>query len=270
MQAEVVARAQETPDMFTLRLRLTDHGERGAFDFEPGQFNMVHLPGVGAVPLSIASDPARSETLDHTIRAVGRITRALSQLTPGDRVGLRGPFGRGWPMRQAEGGDLVVLTGGLGCAPVVAAISYAVERRHRFRRLVILQGVKHSADMIWRERYRDWARLPNTQVRLAADAATKGWMGHVGLVTDLLEEVSFDPEQAVAMVCGPQPMMLAGSDRLVQMGVAAERIWLSLERSFSCGGGYCGHCQIGPYFVCRDGPVFPYAQIGWLLGTKGF
>jgi sulfhydrogenase subunit gamma (sulfur reductase) len=222
------------------------------------------------VPISIASDPAQSETLDHTIRAVGRVTRVLEQLERGDRLGLRGPFGQGWPMREAEGRDLVFVTGGLGCAPVVAAISYALARRDRYRRIVILQGVKHAADMIWRERYDAWARLPDTQVRLAADEPTKGWTGHVGLVTELLDQVQLDPELALAMVCGPEPMMLASARRLVELGVAPARIRLSLERDFQCGVGHCGHCQMGPYFVCRDGPVFSYDRIGWLLGAHGF
>lgn len=269
-EAEVVGRSQETRDLFTLRLRLTNRGERERYAFAPGQFNMLHLPGVGGVPISIASDPAQSEILDHTIRAVGRVTRVLAELAPGDRLGLRGPYGRGWPLREAQGRDLVVITGGLGCAPVVAAIAYAVQRRDRFRRLVILQGVKHSADMIWRSRYDAWARLPDTEVRLAADEPAKGWTGHRGLVTELLDQVRFDPGQATALVCGPEPMMVASARRLTELGVAGDQIWLSLERAFQCGVGHCGHCQLGPYFVCRDGPVFPYVEIGWLLGAKGF
>lgn len=269
-EAEVLERTAETPDLFTLRLRLVAAAARTAYRFTPGQFNMLQLPGIGGVPISIASDPARPETLDHTIRAVGRVTWVLEQLEPGDRLGLRGPFGHGWPMHDAEGRDLVVVTGGLGCAPVVAAISYAVARRDRFRRLVILQGVKHAADMIWRERYDAWARLPDTQVRLAADEPTKAWTGHVGLVTDLLDQVRFDADQALAMICGPEPMMLASARRLVELGVPPTRIWLSLERHFQCGVGHCGHCQLGPNFVCRDGPVFSYERIGWLLGTPGF
>ena len=270
MEAEVVGRTAQTRDLFTLRLRLADPGERERYAFEPGQFNMLHLHGVGGVPISIASDPEQRETLDHTIRDVGRVTHVLAGLVPGDRLGLRGPYGHGWRMREAEGQDLLVVTGGLGCAPVVAAIGYAVQRRDRFRRLIILQGVKHAADMIWRERYDAWARLPDTQVRLAADEPAKGWTGHTGLVTELLDQVQFDPEQASAMLCGPEPMMLAGARRLRDRGVPDGRIWLSLERAFQCGVGHCGHCQIGPYFVCRDGPVFSFAEIGWLLGTKGF
>jgi NAD(P)H-flavin reductase len=270
MPAEVVERRDEAPGMFTLRLRLTDPGARARYRFAPGQFNMLHLPGVGAVPISIASDPLESDALDHTIRAVGRVTRALAALRPGDPLGLRGPYGTGWPLQEAEGNDLLVITGGLGCAPVVAAIGYAVRRRERFRRLVILQGVKHAVDLIWRERYAAWARVPDTQVLLAADHPTEGWTGHVGLVTELLDRARFDPEQSVALLCGPEPMMAAGAKRLLELGLRDARIWLSLERNFQCGVGHCGHCQLGPYFVCRDGPVFRYADIRWLWGTRGY
>lgn len=273
-EAEVVSRDDEARGMCTLHLRLTDPAARAAFRFEPGQFNMLYLPAVGGVPISIASDPAEPEHLAHTIRAVGRVTRVLATLEAGERVGLRGPYGRGWPLQAAEGQaerrDLIVLTGGLGCAPVVAAIGYATARRERFGRLVILQGVKHAADLIWRERYDAWAELPDTEVRLAADEPDRHWQDHVGLVTDLLEQVRFRPAASVALVCGPEPMMLAGAERLVALGVPAEHIWLSLERGFQCGVGHCGHCQLGPWLVCRDGPVFRWSEIGWLLGTKGF
>jgi NAD(P)H-flavin reductase len=269
-EAEVLSRSDETRDMISLGLRLTDPVARGRYRFTPGQFNMLYLPGIGGVPISIASDPDRPETLDHSIRAVGRVTGALAGLHPGDRLGLRGPYGRGWPLEAAEGHELVVVTGGLGCAPVVAAIAYVLARRARFGRLVILQGVKHAADLIWRERYEAWAALPDTEVRLAADEPGQHWTGHIGLVTDLLDEVRFDPARSLALLCGPEPMMLAAARRLAAVGVADTRIWLSLERGFQCGVGHCGHCQLGPWFVCRDGPVFRWSEIGWLLGTKGF
>jgi sulfhydrogenase subunit gamma (sulfur reductase) len=268
--AEVTDRIEETPIMFTLRLRLCDPSQRAAYSFEPGQFNMLYVYGVGEVPISISSDPAQTSSLDHTVRAVGRVTRVLTRLEPGDRLGIRGPFGRAWPMREAQGRDLVILTGGLGCAPLVAAIGYATRRRNRFRRLVIMQGVKHAADMIWRERYEDWARLPDTQVLLAADQAGEGWRGHVGFVTEVIDQARFDPHQCTVLVCGPEPMMLAGTRRLLEQGVPDGDIWLSLERNMHCGIGHCGHCQIGPRFVCQDGPVFRYRDVRWLLGTKGF
>jgi sulfhydrogenase subunit gamma (sulfur reductase) len=268
--AEVLERVHETRDLFTLRLRLTDPIDRAAYRFTPGQFNMLYLPGIGGVPISIASDPDDPGTLDHSIRAVGRVTRVLATLGRGDRLGLRGPCGRGWPLAEAEGHDVVILTGGLGCAPVVAAIDYAAARRERFGRLAILQGVKHAADLLWRPRYAAWAALPDTEVRLAADEPDRHWRDHVGLVTDLLGEVTFDPADTHALLCGPEPMMLAGARRLIALGVADTHIWLSLERGFQCGVGHCGHCQFGPWFVCRDGPVFRFADIRWLLGTPGF
>lgn len=269
-EAEIVARDQEARDLFTLHLRLAEPQARAAYQFVPGQFNMLYVPAAGEVPISIASDPDQPQLLAHTIRAVGRVTRRLATLAPGDRLGLRGPYGQGWRLQEAEGQDLIVLTGGLGCAPVVAAIGYVIAHRERYGQLAILQGVKHAADLIWRARYDAWGQLPETEVRLAADQPDHHWTDHVGLVTDLLDQVHLQPQRCVALVCGPEPMMLAGAKRLVQLGVAAERIWLSLERDFQCGIGHCGHCQLGPWFVCRDGPVFRWSDIGWLLGTRGF
>lgn len=269
-EAEVLSRDDETRSLCTLHLRLTDADARAAYRFLPGQFNMLYVPAVGGVPISIASDPEQPQRLAHTISAVGRVTRVLARLSTGDRIGLRGPYGRGWPLDQAEGQDLVVVTGGLGCAPVVAAIDYALARRADFGQLVILQGVKHAADMFWRARYDAWAELPNTVVRLAADQPDHHWQDHVGLVTDLLDEIPLRPDASIALICGPEPMMLAAAKRLVALGISDDRIWLSLERGFQCGVGHCGHCQLGPYFVCRDGPVFPWSEISWLLGQKGF
>lgn len=269
-EAEIRARDREAGDLFTLHLRLTDPSERRAYRFAPGQFNMLYVPGIGGVPISIASDPDRPEQLAHTIRPIGRVTDVLAKLAVGARIGLRGPFGRGWPLQAAASQDLVIVTGGLGCAPVVAAIDYVAARRARFGRLAILQGVKHAADMIWRERYDAWASLPQTEVRLAADAPDRHWRDHVGLVTDLLGQVPLRPGCSFALICGPEPMMIASAKRLTQLGIAAERIWLSLERNVQCGSGHCGHCQLGPWFVCRDGPVFRWTDIAGLLGTKGF
>ncbi|HEY0633979.1 MAG TPA: FAD-binding oxidoreductase, partial [Gammaproteobacteria bacterium] len=159
MQAEIVTHIQETPSIFTLRLRFIDPAVQESYRFTPGQFNMLYLYGVGEIPISIVSDPQDAQTLDHTIRSVGRVTAGLAQLKPGERIGVRGPFGRGWPLAEAEGKDVVVITGGLGCAPVVSVIHYVLRRRERFGRLTIMQGVKHAEELIWREQYEAWARL---------------------------------------------------------------------------------------------------------------
>lgn len=268
--AVVVDRTQESPDIFTLRLAHADIAAGGAFRFAPGQFNMLYLFGVGEVPISIVSDPEDLPLLGHTIRAVGRVTRGLAGLETGQRLGLRGPYGRGWPLDAARGRDLVIVTGGLGCAPVVAVIDYVLKRRAEFGRLTIIQGVKHSADLLWRHRYAEWSAHPDTEVLLAADVGGPQWPWHVGRVTDLIDGADLRPEAAMAFLCGPEPMMGAAVDRLLARGLAADRLYLSLERNMQCALGQCGHCQYGPRFVCRDGPVFAYPDIRELFGVKGF
>ncbi|MGA8032645.1 MAG: FAD/NAD(P)-binding protein [Casimicrobiaceae bacterium] len=267
-EVEVVERVQESPSIFTLRLRLTDPALRSAFRFAPGQFNMVYLYGVGEVPISIVSDPHGPDLLDHTIRALGRVTNGLAKLHAGDRLGLRGPFGRGWPLERAAGRDVLVVTGGLGCAPVVAVINYILLRRQSFGKLAIVQGVKHAEDLIWRERYAYWRGLPGVQVLIAADEGGPLWPYHLGQVTEVFDRVELAPGTAV-MLCGPEPMMVAAARLLVARGVKEEDIWLSMERNMQCAVGHCGHCQFGPEFVCRDGPVFSYARVKPLLGRRG-
>lgn len=269
-EAEVVERIQESRTIFTLRLRLTDELARRTYHFAPGQFNMLYLHGAGEVPISIVSDPQDEGVLGHTIREVGRVTRGLARLQPGDRVGLRGPYGRGWPIHAAQGHDVLVVTGGLGCAPVVAVINYAIMRRTLFGKLTIIQGVKHAEDLIWRERYDYWRTLPNTQVLLAADHGGALWPYHVGLVTEVFDDAGIDPARTVVMMCGPEGMMRAGVRNLVGRGVAEERIHVSMERNMQCALGHCGHCQYGPDFVCRQGPVFAYPEVKRLFGVKGF
>lgn len=269
-EAEIVSRVEEAPGVFTLRLRLSDSARRAGYDFQPGQFNMLGLHGLGEVPISIVSDPESPELIDHTVREVGRVTRAMGALGLGARIGLRGPYGRGWPLALARGRDVVLITGGLGCAPVVSVIHYVLRRRQDYGRLIILQGVKHGADLIWRERYDEWAALPDTQVLLAADVAGEDWPWEVGLVTTLLDQAKFDHSDATVMMCGPEVMMRASAKILLEQGVSTERLWLSMERNMQCALGHCGHCQLGAPFVCREGPVFTYGEIHPYLECRGF
>lgn len=266
-EARIVARTEESPNTFSLYLVLTD-GE--PYAFEPGQFNMLYLYGVGEVPISIVGEDRDSGVLTHTIRTLGRVTQGLAQLNVGDCIGLRGPYGRGWPMREAEGRNIIVVTGGLGCAPSVSIIHHILEHRERYGHLSILQGVKHTDDLIWRSQYDAWAAIPDVQVMLAADVAEPGWHGHVGLVTALFEQLHIDAERTTAMLCGPEMMMNAAASGLHQRGIAAGQIHLSMERNMQCAVGHCGHCQFGGRFVCRDGPVFPWPEVRPLLGTRGF
>jgi sulfhydrogenase subunit gamma (sulfur reductase) len=269
MVAEVVERIEESPTIFTLRLRLRDEALRQAYSFQPGQFNMLYLYGVGEVAISIVSDPRDETMLDHTIRRVGRVTGGLSQLGIGDEIGLRGPFGRGWPMHEAEGQDVVIVTGGLGCAPVVSVINYILRRRERFGRLTIMQGVKHGDDLIWCEQYARWNTQPDTQVLLAAGQGSACWPYHIGQVPVLFEHAELNPGNSTVMMCGPEGMMGAVCKELLGRGFAGETLWLSMERNMHCGRGKCGHCQLGGKFVCKDGPVFNYPEIKSLLGIKG-
>lgn len=269
-EAEVVERIEETPSIFTLRLRFTDPEVHRSYSFAPGQFNMLYLHGVGEVPISIVSDPGDEHMYDHTIRRVGRVTEGLARLRAGDRLGVRGPYGRGWPLAEAQDKDVVVVTGGLGCAPVMSVINYVMHRREQYRRLIIMQGVKHADDLIWREQYEAWAKLPDTQVLLAASQGGPLWPWHVGHVPVLFDKANLDPANSTVMMCGPEGMMIAVVDELSRRGFAGEQLYLSMERNMQCGMGLCGHCQLGGKFVCKDGPVFSYPEISHLLGIKGF
>lgn len=268
--AEIIGRVQQSDSVFTLHLRFTDAARQRDYRFAPGQFNMVYLFGAGEVPISISSDPDERDTLAHTIRAVGRVTHGLARLKTGDTVGLRGPYGRGWPLEQAQGRDVVLVSGGLGCAPTVSMIDYVSRRRERFGRLLIIQGVKQSCDLIYRDRYAAWAQWPDTQVLIAASRGDAMWPWHVGPVTDLLGQAQFDPANTIAMMCGPEGMMIAAARLLAARGVDEAAIHLSMERNMQCAVGLCGHCQFGGHFVCRDGPVFAYAEVKDLLGVPGF
>ncbi len=270
MAAEIVERLQESEDTFTLRLRLVDPEQRAGYRFAPGQFNMVYLHGVGEVAISIVSDLEDEQLLNHTIRAVGRTTRGLQQLKAGQQVGLRGPYGQGWPMEQALGRDLVIVTGGLGCAPVVAAIAAVERQRERYGQLAILEGVRHHQDLIYPDRFDHWQQMERTEVVLCCSHQQAApWPWHTDRVTAHLDELAVDLPQAVAMLCGPEGMMVAAAEALIEKGMAPTSIWLSLERNMQCGDGLCGHCQLGPLFVCKDGPVFRWDRIEGLLRVKG-
>ena len=269
-EAIILERIQEAPNLFTLRLKFTEATIQESYTFEPGQFNMLYLYGVGEIAISIVSDPKDSHIIDHTIRVVGRVTKGMTNLKKGDRIGLRGPYGRGWPMLESKHKDIVIVTGGLGCAPVVSVINYVEQRREEFGRLNIVQGVKHSADFIWKDRYDKWRELPGTNVLLATDVGEALWPWHVGPVTALFDQLEFDADNVAVMMCGPQGMMQVVCDHMLDNSVPSSQLFLSMERNMQCAVGHCGHCQYGDKFICKDGPVFSYDKIHDLLETKGF
>lgn len=269
-EAIIVERIQETEDMFTLRLKLSDAQRQQEYTFLPGQFNMLYLYGIGEIPISIVSDPENKSMIEHTIRMVGRVSDALSKLQVGERIGLRGPFGRGWPVEQCKHQDIVIITGGLGCAPVVSMINYIEQRRPDYARLNIVQGVKHCCDLLWNERYEKWREMPDTRVLLCADNGKAIWPWHIGPVTDVFDQLEFDAANVSVMMCGPEGMMRICCEQMLKKSVDASQLFLSMERNMQCAVGHCGHCQFGNEFICKDGPVFSYDRIQALFSKTGF
>jgi NAD(P)H-flavin reductase len=249
---------KETADTFTFDLAPVD----GAIpSFIPGQFNMLYLFGVGEVPISISGSSTQPTALVHTIRAVGVATRAMRQLRRGDVIGLRGPFGSAWPVEEARGNDLVLVAGGIGLAPLRPALYHVLMNRKQYGRVLLLYGARTPDDLLYSRELEQWRGRFDLDVQVTVDSATHSWYGHVGVVTRLIARATFDPENTVAMMCGPEVMMRFSVAELQRRGVTAEHIFVSAERNMQCAIGFCGHCQFGPTFVCKDGPVFRYDRL---------
>jgi len=266
--ARITARRTETAGIYTFTMRFVDNNVRRAYSFKAGQFNMLYAFGVGEVPISIVSDPADLESLEHTIRIAGRVTGVMAGWKVGDVVGVRGPYGNGWPVDEARGRDVVIITGGLGCAPVVGFINYIFRRRDQYGELHILHGVKTPNDLLYRERFDEWRRAPRTKVYLTTDQPDKSWHYKIGVVTELFDELTVPPS-SIVMMCGPEVMMRFAAHALRYKGIADEAIYLSMERRMECAVGLCGHCQYREHFVCKDGPVFSYRTVRELFGISG-
>lgn len=255
----------ETYDTFTLEL---EPGDGAPPAFAPGQFNMLYLFGVGEVAISISGDSSVPSPLTHTLRAVGAVTRGLCGLKPGDAVGVRGPFGNSWPMAEAEGHDVVLVAGGIGLAPLRPAVYHLLEHRGRYGRVVLLCGARSPKDLLFRRELERWRGRFDLEVTPTVDYAAGDWNGQVGVVTTLIARAGFDPSQTVAMTCGPEVMMRFTARELVRRGVDPANIHLSLERNMKCAVGFCGHCQYGSRFICKDGPVFRYGDVASLLEVR--
>jgi NAD(P)H-flavin reductase len=254
----VIRSQRETRDVVTLELEPPDGS---SFTFGPGQFNMLYAFGIGEVPISISGDPTASGPLVHTIRDVGSVTNALCALRPGDQVGLRGPYGRQWPVEEAEGRDVVIVAGGIGLAPLRPALYQALANRDRYGRIVLLYGARTPDDLLFTGELAAWRSRFDLEVEVTVDAAVGGWKGNVGVVPDLIPRVQFDPAAAVAFVVGPEIMMRFAVHGLLAAGLSDDRVFLSMERNMKCAVAMCGHCQLGPFFICREGAVFPYRTI---------
>jgi len=263
--ARVLRRAREVKDVWTFTLEMDDGGR---LDFAPGQFNSLTVFGVGEVPISISGDPAKEGGLVHTVRDVGVVSKALVQLGVGEPVGVRGPFGIGWPLDQAKGHDLVIISGGLGLVPLRPAIYHLLANRRHYGKIVLLYGARSPDEIIYRQELEEWRRRLDIEIQVTVDHAAADWYGSVGVVPMLVPRATFDPRHTTALVCGPEIMMRYAALALRDAGVDDKSIYLSMERNMKCGIGLCGHCQLGTVFVCRDGPVFRYDQLSALLGIR--
>ncbi|HET7027538.1 MAG TPA: 4Fe-4S dicluster domain-containing protein [Candidatus Limnocylindrales bacterium] len=256
-------RRVETADVATLVL---DDLDAPLLATRPGQFVMLELPAFPPLPISVSRIGA--DAIELTIRAAGPATAAIVGLAPGAELGLRGPLGRAWPLERAIGRDVVVVTGGIGLAPLRPLIESLARDRERFRALRIYDGARTPDDLLYRDELRAWAAA-GFDVRLTVDRAGPGWSGPVGIVTRQLERETWDGAETIAFVCGPERMIHATADVLSARGVSRDRIWVTLERHMECGVGLCGHCQLGRWFVCRDGPIFSLAELGDSFGREG-
>ena len=258
----VAAQHADNDDTFTLTLRPPDG--HAAEPFRPGQFNMLYVFGVGEVPISISGDPDRPETLVHTTREVGAVTRAMRGLGVG-AASLSENRMSYWPVDAAEGRDVVLIAGGIGLPPLRPALYHVLARRERYGRVVLLYGARTPEDLLFRDELASWRAQLDLEVHVTVDRATGGWRGNVGVCTPLVKRAPIDPRRTVAMICGPEVMIRAACTELARRGVSPQDTYVSLERNMKCAVGLCGHCQLGSHLVCRDGPVFAYDQVERLL-----
>lgn len=269
-QTATIKRIQhETLDTATYSLAFTDPAVAERYRFLPGQFNMLYLPGIGEVAISISSDPGHPETLLHTIREAGNVTGAMARLKKGDFIGVRGPYGSAWPVETAENNDLILVSGGIGLAPLRPAIYHVIRHRERYKQVTILAGARSPADLLYQEEYDTW-REHDIKVVVTVDRADESWRGHVGVVPMMFYKLRPDPRRTVVLSCGPEIMMRFVIYEALARRIPKENIYLSLERNMKCAVGFCGHCQYGPFFLCKEGPVLSFDRVEPFFGVEEF
>jgi NAD(P)H-flavin reductase len=227
---------------------------------------MLYVFGHGEVPISMSGDPNRPEKLVHTIRHVGSVTAALQTLKPGDTVGVRGPFGSSWPLAEAKGKNVLIMAGGLGLAPLRPVIYQLMANTGHYGKLTLLYGTRTPDSILFAEELQHWSKHIDTVITV--DSAGVGWEGRVGVITGLLKDRTINPETTIALLCGPEIMMRFCAYALQDKGLDAAQIYLSMERNMKCALGFCGRCQYGPYFICRDGAVFAFNQVERLFKLR--
>jgi NAD(P)H-flavin reductase len=254
---------RETADVATIELT-----PASAFAFNAGQFNMLYVFGLGEVAVSLSGDLAEKGRIVHTVRAVGAVSGAITRLRRDQVIGVRGPYGSCWPVAESEGSNIIIVAGGLGLAPLRPLVYRVLAHRERYGRVVVLYGARGPGEILYRRELEAWQRRLDVDITVTVDHAAADWRGNVGVVPALIPRTPIDPDHTVAMVCGPEIMMRFTVDALRQRGLAMDRIYVSMERNMKCAIGLCGHCQFGPAFVCRDGPVFRFDRIAPLFGVR--
>lgn len=268
-----------TPVPYRVRSRVVESFEAATICLEPvnelvapplpGQFMMLYAFGIGEIAMSVSGVPATADdAIGHTIRAVGAVSQALHDADVGTMVGVRGPFGTDWGLASSDGRDLLIVAGGCGSAPLRPVIHAALAQRSRFGRVMVIVGARTPEHLLFRQEAADWAQNPQLDAELIVDAAGPDWSWEVGLVTEPLRRLTLNPSRTTAFICGPEPMIRFCARELVQKGMAPNDIRVSLERNMQCGVGWCGHCQLGPLLLCRDGPVVGYDVASPLLQVQ--
>jgi NAD(P)H-flavin reductase len=266
--ARIISVRQENFNTRTFTTRFVDDEIRKQYRFAPGQFNMLYVPGVGEAAFSMSSDPARPDTIEHTIRRVGSVTRALERVGEGGLIGVRGPFGHGWPVDRIQGKDVVIVAGGIGIAPLRPVVYSLLAHRDYVNRAVLLYGCRTPEDRVFAEELEQWERDETIETLVTVDNATGDWAGPVGLVTDLLKRIKVAAERTVVLVCGPKVLNRAAAWNFLQLHVPPDQVYVNLERNMNCGFARCGHCQYGGKFVCTDGPVFCFADVANIFAKE--
>jgi NAD(P)H-flavin reductase len=251
---------QEAPGIATYEVAFEDETLARSYRFAPGQFNMLYLPGFGESAISISSDPAQHGSLLHTVRIAGNVTQALSRMQVGDQLALRGPFGTEWPLKACRGLDVVIACGGIGLAPLRPVIHEIINHRDDYGRVFLLYGARTPNDLLFTSEFEAW-RAAEIQVEVTVDLGNPDWTDHIGVVPILFYRLRLNAAQTRILTCGPEIMMRFVIFEALARKVKPKHIHLSMERNMNCAVGFCGHCQLGPAFVCKDGPVFTYQQM---------
>jgi NAD(P)H-flavin reductase len=244
----------------TRSLELVSSNGNAVPEWRPGQFMMLYMFGIGEIAISISGDPQQREGITHTVRAVGSVSQAICAAKPGSAIGVRGPFGRAWPVDGCAGDDVVIVAGGVGLAPLRPVVHTLISNRKGYGRVSLLVGARSPEILLYAKEIERWRRH-DIDVRISVDAAKPGWFGGVGPVTTLIPRAAFDPARTTAFICGPELMMRFVVQGLATRGVRRDRLFVSMERNMKCAIGFCGHCQLGPAFICKNGPVFAYPEL---------